>query len=200
LPKSKTAAFLEQAEEATRTAVNEVVEAIIQEDHSSLRKLTGVRASEIYVEKRQVMTKALAKQKLDARRLEMPKLIPPYAVGRIGKLVAKKAEVSQIVGPEEMLVDVTTKAVEIVPRQTGSQDASSQSTREVEHRETVLIRGMKTALLSKGKQVLLPGPLEVVGSQRYEPTTGNSKTIMALTPFQVPDEVKDRFAGAAGIP
>jgi hypothetical protein len=121
---------------------------------------------------------------LKAGKPAVPRLAMPFTVGQIGTPPNRDTEVFQIVGPNEMLVEIVTWTPTFRATQ------SRVATRPIEgppeeHRHMVMVRGVETKAVADHQAYPLPELMEVVGYHTYEAVDGSSKTVMVLVPFKV---------------
>jgi hypothetical protein len=123
---------------------------------------------------------------LKAGTLVAPKLAMPFVVGKIGSPPTQEARVFQIIGPEEMLVEMLT-FTRAVRQQVGESRLGARSRDTgpfIEHAHLLMIRGVKTNALADHAAYPLPSILEVVGNHTYSTADGASQTVMVLSPFK----------------
>ena len=179
-PSEKQVRYDEQAKAATVARIAE-----IEEELSSLEKSLRARHYASRYAKKAVAgkikaTKAELKE-LQAGKLVVPALQDPYTPGKIGKPLASSARVVRIIGPAEMLAEMTT----IYPDSVRNESGVDRIVRGAQVNYEMLIRGLQTSLLSNGAATELPKLMEVTGEYTYQRADGTGKTVMVFSPFSL---------------
>jgi hypothetical protein len=97
----------------------------------------------------------------------------PLKVGDIGRLVARRATILQVLGPSDVLVK--TEWYDVTPRPSGSSEM---------YEETVWITGLATKEMVDRRLYKTDQVFDVIETKTYKTTTGTN-TVLVLTPVAI---------------